>query len=54
MNVLNMESYISHIREKLKQILLTKDFFGKLEIEINVKDGAITNMNIAPNQSIKI
>lgn len=54
MNILSMESYLSHIREKLKEILQKDRFIGKLEIEINVKDGGITNMNIAPKESVKL
>lgn len=53
MNFLNMESYLSYIREKLKTILQNKNFTGKLEIEVNVKEGGITNMNIAPKESVK-
>lgn len=54
MNVLNMESYLSYIREKLKNMLNNKDFIGKLEVEINIKDGGIVNMNISPRESVKI
>lgn len=54
MNFLNMESYLSYIREKLKTILQNKDFIGKLEVEVNVKDGGIVNMNIATRESVKI
>lgn len=48
------EDYISIIREKLKEILNKSKFIGKLEVEVNVKDGGIVNMNIAPRESIKI
>lgn len=54
MNILNMESYVSYIRDKLKEILNNKNFIGKLEVEINIKDGGITNMNIALRESVKI
>lgn len=54
MSALQMESYVTYIREELKKILYNKDFVGKLEIEINIKDGAISNMNIAPRESVKI
>lgn len=54
MNALLMESYLSYIREKLKEILQKKEFIGKLEVEVNVKDGGITNMNIASKESVKI
>lgn len=54
MNVLNMESYLSYMREKLKNILNDKDFIGRLEVEINVKEGGIVNMNIATRESVKI
>lgn len=49
-----MESYLSYIREKLKEILLNKNFTGKLEIEVNAKEGSITNMNIGTRESVKI
>lgn len=54
MNALLMESYLSYIRDKLKPILNNKYFIGKLEVEINVKDGGIVNMNIAARESVKI
>lgn len=54
MNILNMESYLSYIREKLKEILNKDKFTGKLEVEVNVKENGITNMNIAVKESIKI
>lgn len=54
MNFLNMESYLSYIREKLKTILKDENFIGKLEVEVNVKYGSITNMNIASRESVKI
>ncbi len=54
MNVLNMESYLAIIREELKEILNKVGFIGRLDVEINVKEGGITNMNIAPRRSVKI
>lgn len=48
-----MENYLSHIRDKLKEVLQKDKFIGKLEVEINIKDGGITNMNIAPRESVK-
>lgn len=54
MNILNMESYLSYIREKLKTALQNKNFVGKLEVEVNVKEGGIVNMNIATRESVKI
>lgn len=54
MNSLNMENYLSCIRDKLKEVLINKNFTGKLEIEINAKEGGITNMNIGVRESIKI
>lgn len=54
MNVLHMETYLSYIREKLKTILQNKDFIGKLEVEVNVKEGGIVNMNISTRESVKI
>lgn len=54
MNILNMESYLSYIREKLKQVLQNKNFIGKLEVEVNIKDGGIVNMNISVRESVKI
>lgn len=54
MNAIQMENYISCIREKLKEALNKNSFIGKLETEINIKDGGITNMNIALRESVKI
>lgn len=54
MNFLNMESYLSYIREKLKIIIQNENFTGKLEVEVNVKAGGIVNMNIATRESVKI
>lgn len=49
-----IEGYIEHIKDTLKSVLQDKDYIGKLEIEVNIKDGAITNMNIAPRKWVKI
>lgn len=48
------DPYVVYINEKLKEVLLKHDFIGKLEVEINIKNGAISNMNIASRESIKI
>lgn len=49
-----MESYLAYIREELKNILKKEKFIGKLEVEVNIKDGGIVNMNIAPRESVKL
>lgn len=49
-----MERYLSYVREKLKEILLNQNFTGNLTIEINIKDGGITNMNVCPKESVRM
>lgn len=49
-----MENYLLYIRNKLKDILNNKNFIGKLEVEVNVKNGGVVNMNIATRESVKI
>lgn len=48
------DAYLLEIQKDLESILRQEGFFGKLEVEINIKDGAITNMNIAPRRSVKL
>lgn len=54
MNVINMESYLSIVREKLEKELNNEHFIGRLEVEVNIKNGGIVNMNIATRESVKI
>lgn len=49
-----IEDYLACIREKLKAMLANSEMIGRLEVEINVKNGGIVNMNIAPRESVKI
>lgn len=51
---MNENGYIEYVHIKLKEILRNSNFIGKLEVEINIKNGAITNMNIAPREFVKI
>ncbi len=49
-----MEKYLLYIMGKLKELLSNNNFIGKLEIEINIKNGGIVNMNISSRESVKI
>lgn len=48
------DSYVIYIGQELEVILRDKDFVGKLDVEINIKQGAISNMNIAARKSVKL
>lgn len=48
------EQYLELIRQQLKEVLLRPDFIGKIEVEINIKERAISNMNLAAKASIKL
>lgn len=49
-----METYLTLIRDKLKETLQNNNFIGKLEVEVNIKDGSICNMNIGVRESVKV
>lgn len=49
-----IEEYINYIRLKLKEIMLNKNFYGSILLEINFKSGSITNINLSTKESVKI
>lgn len=53
-DALTMERYVTVFREKLKDILKNPEFIGKMDVEVNAKQGSITNMNIGVRESVKI
>lgn len=53
MNNLEMEWYISQIREKLKLRLTDINFVGNVKFEVNIKDGGIVNMNFDQRESLR-
>lgn len=49
-----MDNYLAYIKDKLKEVLNNTNFIGKIEVEVNIKNGGIVNMNIATRESVKL
>lgn len=49
---LTVEWYISRIRDAIVNKTSKEVFFGSVSFEVNIKSGAITNMNVLSKESL--
>lgn len=49
---LTVEWYVSRMRDAILNKTSKEVFFGSVSFEINIKSGAITNMNVVSKESL--
>lgn len=49
----DIESYLEDVRGEVKDKLSKQEFTGSVTAEVNIKNGAVQNMNLWSKRSIK-